>query len=112
MTIDDIDAILPHAHAGGFLGSTGGDALSLFSRSSPTPEKCAFVPGRIISDNTIPAYEITHFMRRKMWGAQATEYMILKFDMSKAYGRVELSFLEGVMKKMGLCDQFTKLIMH
>lgn len=68
----------------------------------------AFIPGRIISDNTILAYELTHHMKRKKRGG--TNYMALKLDMSKAYDRVEWHFLEGIMKRMGFCDAFTGLI--
>ncbi|XP_045083333.1 uncharacterized protein [Aegilops tauschii subsp. strangulata] len=69
----------------------------------------AFVPGRLISDNTILAYEMTHFMRRKRRGKDV--YMALKLDMSKAYDRVEWLFLEGIMKKLGFIDEFVQLIM-
>ena len=64
----------------------------------------AFVPGRLISDNTILAYEMTHFMRRKRSGKDA--YMALELDMSKAYDRVEWPFLEGMMKRLGFVDEF------
>jgi hypothetical protein len=59
----------------------------------------AFVPGRLISDNTILAYEMSHFMRRKKKGKYV--YMALKLDMGKAYDRVEWSYLDGIMKKNG-----------
>lgn len=74
-----------------------------------SPNQSAFVPGRLISDNTILAYEMTHFMRRKRRGKDV--YMALKLDMSKAYDRIEWPFLEGMMTRMGFAEEFVQLIM-
>jgi hypothetical protein len=52
----------------------------------------AFVPGRLITGNVLLAYEFTHYMQNKRKGLD--EYAALKLDMSKAYDRVEWTFLE------------------
>jgi hypothetical protein len=59
----------------------------------------AFIPGRLISDNIIAAYETLHTMHSRMYGRVG--YMTVKLDMSKAYDRVEWSFLKKVLKKLG-----------
>jgi len=49
----------------------------------------------LISDNIIVAFETLHFIRNHSTGN--TGYMIL--DMSKAYNRVKLEYMEKFMKK-------------
>ena len=61
-----------------------------------SPNQSAFVPGRLISDNTILTYEMTRFFQRKRSGS--TSFAALRLYMSKAYNRVEWGFLEKVMK--------------
>jgi len=47
----------------------------------------AFIPGRLITDNILAAYETLHSMQTMMFSRMG--YIGLKLDMSKAYDRVE-----------------------
>jgi hypothetical protein len=62
-----------------------------------SPSQSAFVPDRLITDNILVAYEITHYMHRRKEGRDGVA--AIKLDMSKAYDRVEWSFLEHIMLK-------------
>ena len=59
----------------------------------------AFVPNQLIIDNTTITFEILHRMRNKRSGKKGQ--MAVKLDISKAYDRVEWSFLKQIMLKLG-----------
>jgi len=72
----------------------------------------AFVPGRLIMDNILIACEATHFLRRRKKGKEVRCFAAIKLDMSKAYDRVEWSFLRDMMLKLGFAEGWVQLVMN
>ncbi|KAH1074654.1 hypothetical protein J1N35_026982 [Gossypium stocksii] len=76
-------------------------AKAIANRFRGVIEKCideaqsAFVPGRLIPDNVLLAYEILHTYHQKRVGQKS--FMVVKLDLSKVYDRVEWNFIKEVM---------------
>ena len=69
----------------------------------------AFIPGRAITDNVIISAEIMHFLKRNRQGKNGVA--ALKIDMSKAYDRIEWSYLQAMMLKLGFDARRVELTM-
>lgn len=69
----------------------------------------AFVKGRSISDNVLITHEILHYLQQSE--AKVRCSMAIKTDMSKAYDRIEWSFLRDVLSRFGFSETWISWLM-
>ncbi|XP_028755351.1 uncharacterized protein LOC114714752 [Neltuma alba] len=70
----------------------------------------AFVPNRLIQDNSIIVHEAFYYLKNKNFGDKFE--LALKMDMNKAYDRLEWNFIEEVMLKRNFCSKWVNWIMN
>ncbi|KAL0453569.1 UNVERIFIED_CONTAM: hypothetical protein Slati_1335000 [Sesamum latifolium] len=116
-TVEEVFLVLKQMHP---LKSPGPDVYKFASKtianrlrpllnSLISPSQSAFVPGRLLTDNILVAYEINHFLSHKQYGSIG--HVSLKLDISKAYDHVEWNFLRRVLVRIGFHSKFIDLIM-
>ena len=71
-------------------------------------EQSAFVPGRMITDNIIIAYECLHFMKK---AGQGSKMLCTQVGHAKAYDRVEWPYLRAIMLRLGFPQIWVEMIM-
>jgi hypothetical protein len=69
----------------------------------------AFVPGRMITDNAIIAFECFHKIQHSK--NSRDNHYAYKLDLAKAYDRVDWGFLEGALQKLGFNQKWTSWVM-
>ena len=70
----------------------------------------AFVSGRLISDNILIAQEMFHGLRTD--NSCKDKFLAINTYMSKAYGRVEWSFVKRLLLKMSFSIDWVALMMQ
>jgi hypothetical protein len=73
------------------------------------PTQSAFIPGRMITDNALMAFECIFALQNN--SNKSGKLCAYKLDLSKAYDRVDWTFLEGTMRKMGFAEKWINWIM-
>jgi hypothetical protein len=69
----------------------------------------AFIPGRMITNNAILAFEGFHKIQHSK--NPLNTHCAFKLDLSKAYDRVDWNFLKGVLVKMGFSKKWVNWTM-
>ena len=72
-------------------------------------EQSAFVPGRLITDNALLAFECLHYIQHEK--NPENSYCAYKLDLSKAYDRVDWSFLERALVRWGFSELWISRVM-
>ena len=72
-----------------------------------SPFQSAFIPGRWIAENTILVREVLDTMRKSK---KKKGLVGIKMDMSKAYDKMEWSFIFKVLKNFGMSNKMIDII--
>lgn len=75
-----------------------------------SPNQSAFVGGRLIQDNLVIAHEAFHSLKKR--DRRGKENIAIKLDMSKAYDRMEWSFVRSMLLAYGFDIEWVTLVMN
>ena len=70
----------------------------------------AFIPGRAITDNVLITHEVLHHLKNSE--AEVHYGMTVKTDISKAYDRLEWTFIKRVFDRLGFHRDWTKRLLQ
>ena len=74
-----------------------------------SPNQSAFIPGRMITDNALIAFECIHTINSSR--DDRGNFCAYKLDLSKAYDRVDWDFLNNVLLKLGFQSDWVQRVM-
>jgi hypothetical protein len=74
-----------------------------------SPNQSAFIPGRLITDNALIAFECLHAISSNL--GERNNYCAYKLDLAKAYDRVDWRYLNNVMLKLGFQSTWVSRVM-
>ncbi|XP_026399686.1 uncharacterized protein LOC113295570 [Papaver somniferum] len=83
--------------------------MTPWKSAGPDGFPSAFIANRQIHDNITISHEILHFFKRKKKTAK-NGFMIIKLDLSKAFDRLEWSFILSVFQKLGFSEEWCQII--
>ena len=84
--------------------------LRPFMGEITSENQSAFIPGRLITDNALHAFECLHFLEHG--SSQKNSFCAYKVDLSKAYDCVDWKFLKEAMQKMSFAHRWVQWIMQ
>jgi hypothetical protein len=74
------------------------------------PTQSTFIPGRMIIDNALIAFECLHAL--KTGNRDCKKFEAYKLDLTKAYDRVDWRYLEGVLRRLCFHTKWIQWIME
>lgn len=74
-----------------------------------SPTQSAFIPGRLITNNALIAFECIHVVQKN--NDSRGEFCAFKLDLAKAYDRVDWKYLELALARLGFAKRWINWIM-